>query len=207
MDTQSAPETDDAGAQADDLPVFRAVTTPTQRRGLRLEAIYWNVLKMLSKSSRLSLGAFVSSTADAAPPNANLASLLRVRATRWLLDRVRDLEHLSRPESVNAIVQASPSAAFALTGDRRIVFYNAAFLNLIQAQLLGSGPNLMAKGLRLSLDVQLEDIVARLSSGHALAVATGYSIGIEGQRLRGTVNIVLAPVHDRQMVIAFVARS
>lgn len=211
MDRQPRETTQEAAgetqAEADDLPVFRAVNTPAQRRGLRLEIIYWNVLKMLSKSANQSLGAVVGATADGAASGANLASLLRVRATRWLLDRVDALERLSRPDVVNAIIQASPSPAFVLTEDRRILFYNPAFLNLIQAQVLGSRPNLIAKGLRLSLDMQLEEVIARLSSGQASTVASGYVIGVEGQRLRGTVNMVLAPVHDQTMVIAFVARG
>ncbi len=197
----------DASSQPDEALVFRAVSASGQRRGLRLEAIYWTILKSIAKAGRQSIGAVVGEIADQGAIGTNLASMLRVRSARWLMNRVAVLEHLTRPDISKAIVQASPSPAFALTEDRRILFYNAAFLNLIQVQMQGSSPNLLAKGLRLSLDVQLEDVLATLSSGQATTVASGYVIGLEGQRIRGTVNIVLAPLHEQTVVIAFVARN
>lgn len=197
----------DASAPRDDVPVFRAVSTPTQRRGIRLEIIYWNALRMIAGARSISIGEIVGETADAAPPKANLASLLRVRAIRWMLNRVERLERLTRIDSVNAIVQASPTPAFALTADKRIVFYNSAFLSLVQSRLLTGRHNVSSTALRLTLDMHLEDVIRRLSSGDPPTLSTGYALGVDGQRLRGIVNMVLAPVHDQTVVIAFVVRN
>lgn len=206
----AAPESGDVGGPhrpGDDFaPVFRAVSTPRQRRGIRLEAIYWEGLKRLAGSDSRALGEVVEEAVDEAPAGTNLASLLRVRVVRWLFERVRRLESLTHLDAANAIVQASPAPAFALTADKRIVLYNQAFLQLVRSRFLSVRPDVMHKGLRLSLDTQLDQVIASLDSGEARTVTSGFVLGVEGQRIRGTLNMVMAPVHRQSMVIAFVAR-
>src|SRR5690606_33324282 len=114
MDRRVEPTVDAASAgkagQSDDTPIFRAVSTPSQRRGIRLEAIYWTILKKIARLDKRPLGAVVEAIAnrgDAA--NGSLASLLRVHVARRLLDRVGQLEHLARADIARAIIQASPS--------------------------------------------------------------------------------------------------
>lgn len=186
-------------------PVFRAVNTPRQRRGIRLESIYWDGLRLLADDRGRSIGEMVEETVDAAADNAtNLASLLRVGVVRWLLERTRRLETLTHLDNTNAIIQASPSPAFVLTADKRILLYNRAFLNLIQSRFLNVRADIMQKGLRLSLDTQLDGVVDGLERGDAPMIATGFAIGLDDRRVRGTLNLVLAPVHRQSMVIAFI---
>lgn len=187
-------------------PVFRAVGTPRQRRGIRLETIYWDTLKAMAAASGSPVGQMVEATIDKAPQAANLASALRVEAMRWLRERVERLEALTGLDRTGAIVQASPSPAFALTQDKRILLYNAAFLHLVQSRFLGERPDVMRRGLRFSLDTQLHDVIETLRQGGVPAVSSGFVLGVEEQRIRGTLNMVLAPVHGQVVVIAFVSR-
>ena len=200
-------DADGVPAAAGFAPVFRAVNTPRQRRGIRLEAIYWEGLKDLAADAGRSVGEIVEDVVDTAPGESNLASLLRVRVVGWLSDRLRRLEALTEPDATDAIIQASPSPAFVLTADKKILFYNRAFLNLIQSRFVTIRPDAMQKGLRLSLDTQLDQVIESLRGGSAATVVSGFAIGVEERRIRGSVNLVLAPVRRQAMVIAFVTAA
>lgn len=203
---ENAAAADDAEASGF-VPVFRAVNTPRQRRGIRLESIYWDGLKMVAADANSTVGEVVEEVVDAAPGGGNLASLLRVRVVRWLSERVRRLESMTHPDATDAIIQASPSPAFVLTADKRILFYNRAFLNLIQSRFVTVRPDVMQKGLRLTLDTQLDQVIDGLRRGDAPTAASGFVLGVEERRIRGTLNLVLAPVRRQPMVIAFVTNA
>lgn len=186
-------------------PVFRAVNTPRERRGIRLESIYWDVLKSLAKSAGRTLGQQVELTVEGSPGGGNVASLLRVVCVKWLMDRIAGLEAITAMKTTDAIVQASPSPAFALTADKRILVHNRALLTLIQSRFLGVKPEALQRGLRLSLDVQIEQVIAELTQGSASTAVAGFVLGLEGQRIRGNLNMVLAPVSGQIVIIAYVA--
>ena len=188
-------------------PVFRAVNTPKQRRGIRLESIYWDGLKLVAADANQSVGEVVEEVANAFPHGGNLASQLRVRVVRWLSERLHRLERMTAPGATDAIIQASPSPAFVLTADKRILFYNRAFLTFIQSRFVTVRPDVMQRGLRLTLDTQLDQVIEGLQRGDAPAAASGFVLGVEERRIRGTINIVLAPVSRQPMVIAFVTNA
>jgi predicted DNA-binding ribbon-helix-helix protein len=186
-------------------PVFRAVNTPKERRGIRLESIYWGILKALAKSAGRTLGEQVELTIEGSLQGGNVASLLRVVCVKWLMERIARLEGITAMKMTDAIIQASPSPAFALTADKRILVHNRALLNLVQSRFLAIKPEALQRGLRLSLDVQIEQVIAELAQGAAGTVITGFVLGLEGQRIRGNLNMVLAPVSGQTVIIAYVA--
>lgn len=187
-------------------PVFRAVSTPRERRGIRLESIYWDVLKSLAKSANHTLGEQVELTVEGSPQAAgNVASLLRVACVKWLMERIAKLETITAMKTTDAIVQASPSPAFALSADKRILLHNRALLSLVQSRFLAIKPETLQRGLRLFLDVQIEQVIAELTQEATNTVVTGFVLGLEGQRIRGKLNMVLAPVSGRTVIIAYVA--
>jgi len=198
-------EADEAEAAAF-TPVFRAVSTPKQRRGIRLENIYWDGLKMLAADRNRSIGEIVEEVADSVPGGGNLASLLRVRVMHWLSERVRSLERVSGADAAEAIIQACPSPAFALRGDKKIVFHNRALLALIQSRFVTVKPDVMQKGLRLTLDTRLELVMEQLRGG-ARSVSSGFMLGVEERRIRGSLNLVSAPVARKPMVLAFITSA
>ncbi len=88
-----------AVASIDAEPRFRAVTSKTgERRGIRLEGIYWDALSRLSAETGLSLSEVIDLAAGQLPDNGNLASWLRVLAVKWSMTRLTRTRKMSRQE-------------------------------------------------------------------------------------------------------------
>lgn len=187
--------------------IFRAVTARGKRRGIRLERIFWNMISAAAGAGGATLGDFVATAAQQTPPDGNLASVLRVRAAHWLRQRLDRFEAMTTDEALFAILQASPAPAFMLTGDKRIIRYNLAFLNYVQAGFVGADQAEVMRGLRLSLDTQVDTMVAALRNEPQTPVSTGFALGVVGRRVRGQLKAVLAPTPDKTIVIAFVSSA
>ena len=193
---------------ADDMkPVFRAVLSQGGRRGIRLETIFWKTLSAVSASRAETLGEIVAGAATEVPEGGNLASTLRVMAARWLSGRVADLERLTSAEAAFALIHACPSPAFVLTVDRRIVQYNQAFLNFLQARLAAADGSDPMRTVRLTLDTHVEQVIEQLTADPKLPVATGFALGVAERRVRGQLRLVLAPVHTGTMVLAYITQA
>lgn len=207
-DAASRPPADsDAPATSDDaMPVFRAVAALGARRGIRLETIFWKTISAMAAANGRTLGQEVGESLTAVPKDGNLASTLRVQAARWLVGRVSELERITAVENVFAIVHASPTPAFVLSTDKKIVQYNQAFLNFIRANLPASELKDVARATRLSLDTQLEQIIELLTNNPKSPVATGFALGIADRRVRGQLRLALAPVASSTLVIAYITQ-
>ena len=69
---------------------------------------------------------------------------------------------------------------------------------------LGIMGGAMARNLRLSLDVQIAELIESIRAKDNMPVGMGFVIGVENQRFRGRVNSVLAPVVDQAVIICYV---
>jgi predicted DNA-binding ribbon-helix-helix protein len=200
----------DSGApiSADDdaTPVFRAVVALGARRGIRLEAIFWKTVSAMAAASGRTLGQEVGQALTSVPEDGNLASTLRVQAARWLASRVSELERITAAENVFAIIHASPTPAFVLSTDKKIVQYNQPFLNLIRSNLPAGETRDVARATRLSLDTQLEQVIELLKNNPKTPVATGFALGIAERRKRGQLRLVLAPIAASTLVIAYITQ-
>lgn len=188
-------------------PRFRAVKAGEHRRGIRLEEIYWDTLNEITQHEGVSLARYMENAAARFPDAVNITSVLRVLATAWLRDRNRELRALTDSGRLDALVQACPSPAFALQEDKRIVAYNPAFLNYVQARFLHFSQVLMAKGLRLSLDVQISELAEALRRAGNKPLNTGFVLGIEDQRLRGQLSTTLAPAADKVTILGYIVQG
>lgn len=186
---------------------FRAVKVGDHRRGIRLEQIYWDVLAEMTQRERLPLAHYIEDAARRFPDAVNITSVLRVLVTGWLRERNRELGELTSLGKVDALVQACPSPAFALQEDKRIVAYNPAFLNYVQARFLHFSQVLMAKGLRLSLDVQISELAEALRRAGNKPLRAGFVLGIEDQRLRGQLSTTLAPASDKVTILGYIVQG
>ena len=185
--------------------IFRAVSVGRERRGIRLERVFWDALGELAGERGMTLGAVVRDMLAALPPDGNLTSALRVAGMVWSRDRLARIRRRTSAASVFAVVQGCPSPAFVLTLDRRIVSYNQPFLSFIQTRFQAGLPTDMLRGMRLTLDLPLDKVMEKLLAAPGSPVfATGFVLGVADRRARGQVRIAIAPNSEQDMLVAFV---
>jgi predicted DNA-binding ribbon-helix-helix protein len=188
-------------------PRFRAVAgRGGERRGIRLERIYWDGLSRMSASGKMSTADLVHYTAAQMQESGNLASLLRVVSLKWALRRLDTVEDISSLANVNAIIQASPSPAILLTHEKKVQLFNDAFLSMLRQRLPLGDLAQLTKSLRFSIDTQIEEAIATLSRNKGKTIATGFTIAVGTQTMKGQINLALAPTHEKSMLIGYISR-
>ncbi|WP_426232617.1 ribbon-helix-helix domain-containing protein [Pararhizobium sp. DWP3-4] len=186
-------------------PHFKAVGGRTgERRGIRLERIYWDGLSQIAAGSGISTADLVELAASQIP-DSNLASLLRAISFKWALCRIELLEAKASMANLNAIVQASPSPTLVLTRERKIFLFNDPFLVMLRNRLALNDRSQLKKGLRFLIDIQIDDALRTLNANEGTIIKTGFSIGLNLQTMRGKINIAPAPTHEDSMLIGYVS--
>ncbi|CAH0342860.1 ribbon-helix-helix domain-containing protein [Rhizobium sp. CECT 9324] len=193
--------------QEDIEPHFRAVTGRAgERRGIRLERIYWDGLHRMSAASKLSTAELVNITAAQFPDGTNVTSLMRVVSLKWAMVRMNMLERVSSLDNLHALIQACPSPALVLTRTKRIQMFNDAFLTVLRQKLPVAEAVQLAASLRFSIDVQVEEAISTLEGNKGKTLSTSFTVAFGSQSIRGTMNLAIAPAHDRQMLIGYISR-
>jgi predicted DNA-binding ribbon-helix-helix protein len=188
-------------------PRFRAVVGRNgERRGIRLERIYWDGLSRMSTSGKMTTADLVQYTASQMPESGNLASLLRVLSLKWALRRLDTVEDISSMANINAIIQASPSPTILLTHEKKVQFFNDPFLSMLRQRLPLSDTAQLTKGLRFSIDTQIEEAIATLRRNKGKTLNTGFTIAVGTQTMKGQINLALAPTHEKSMLIGYISR-
>ncbi|TIS60110.1 MAG: hypothetical protein E5W91_00690 [Mesorhizobium sp.] len=183
---------------------FRVVARGGIRRGIRLERAFWASLKQMAESRKCTIGMLIDEIAARHPDTGNLTSAIRVACIRALADENVTLRRLASIRTINAILVACPSPAFALASSKKILSFNAPFQQLVKRQL-PPGPNDDARhDLKLALDLNVADIFARLDANGEVPVASGFVIGAGERRYRGQLSAVRAPVAEPELLMAFV---
>ena len=184
--------------------IFRAITTGGERRGIRLERIFWDALGEAAELRGITLSALVAETA-ALMEGSNLASALRVAGTRYLRQSLAAVRLNSAPEKSFLMVNACPTPCCVLSPEQAIVSCNRPFILYVNErfQLSGSG-NEAVRGLTMSLDLEPGDVLERLGRPSAEAVTTGYALGAAERSIRGEARLVMAPTSSDPLLIAFI---
>jgi predicted DNA-binding ribbon-helix-helix protein len=190
--------------EADFQTEFRVVTRQGTRRGIRLEQFFWSILKALAKKQDTTIGNTVEDIAAAHPSLGNLTSTIRVVCGRWLAEQNSQLNSLASPEALNALLLACPSPAFTLSSTRKIVSFNRPFEQLVWRQLPVSPGAEARRELKLTLDLNIVDLFARLNANKGVPITTGYVLAAGERRYRGQVNAIKAPVSGAELLLAFV---
>ena len=189
----------------DDLTTdFRVVVRQGTRRGIRLERLFWSTLKQMAEHHRLTIGEMVEEIARANGETSNLASAIRVACLRWMADQRNALGKLASLRTINAILGACPAPAFALSSAKKILTFNPAFQHLVRRQLPVGFGETTHRDLRLSLDLNVADIFARLEVNDGVPISSGFVIGAAERRYRGQLNIVRAPIKAPELLLSFV---
>jgi predicted DNA-binding ribbon-helix-helix protein len=183
---------------------FRVVARGGIRRGIRLERAFWTALKQMAESRKCTIGMLVDEIAASRTQAGNLTSAIRVACIRGLAEENLTLRRLASIKTINAILVACPSPAFALAASKKILTFNAPFQQLVKRQL-PTGPNDDARhDLKLALDLNVADIFSRLDANGETPVTSGFVIGAGDRRYRGQLNAVRAPVAEPELLMAFV---
>ncbi|RWN54582.1 ribbon-helix-helix domain-containing protein [Mesorhizobium sp.] len=183
---------------------FRVVARGGTRRGIRLERAFWISLKQMAESRKCTIGMLIDEIAGVQPQSANLTSAIRVACIRGQAKENVTLSKLASITTINAILVACPSPAFALTSSKKILTFNVPFQQLVKRQL-PSGPKDDARhDLKLALDLNVADIFARLDINGETPVTSGFVLGTGERRYRGQLNVVRAPVIEPELLMAFV---
>lgn len=188
-------------------PRFRAVVgRGGERRGIRLERIYWDGLGRMSAVGKMSTADLVHYTASQMPESGNLASLLRVLSLKWALRRLDTVEDISSMANISAIIQASPSPTILLTHDKKIQLFNDPFLSMLRQRLPMTDTVQLTKGLRFSIDTHIDEAIATLERNKGKTLNTGFTITVSTQTMKGQINLALAPTHEKSMLIGYISR-
>ncbi|MER9016565.1 ribbon-helix-helix domain-containing protein [Mesorhizobium sp. M0898] len=183
---------------------FRVVARGGIRRGIRLEKAFWISLKQMAESRKCTIGMLIEEIADSPTKTGNLTSAIRVACIHGLTDENMALRKLASIRTINAILLACPSPAFALASSKKILTFNASFQQFVKRQL-PIGPNNDARlDLKLALDLPVADIFAQLDANGEVPIASGFVIGAGERRYRGQLNVVRAPVPEPELLMAFV---
>ncbi|MER8503694.1 ribbon-helix-helix domain-containing protein [Mesorhizobium sp. M0204] len=182
---------------------FRVVARGGIRRGIRLEKAFWISLKQMAESRKCTIGMLIEEIAESATNTGNLTSAIRVACINGLADENIVLRKLASIRTINAILLACPSPAFALASSKKILTFNASFQQLVKRQLPIGANNDARLNLKLALDLNVADIFAQLDAGE-VPIASGFVIGAGELRYRGQLNIVRAPVPEPELLMAFV---
>ncbi len=185
-------------------PEFRVVAKGKSRRGIRLERIFWQTAKSIARQSHMTMGSLVDEISSQPASTNNLASAIRVACLSWLVQRTAHLEALTSTTVINSLLTAVPTPAFALGANKKILSFNPAFQALVRKHFPVVGESEHKSDLKLSLDVNVADLMDRLAKNGNTAVLTGFVIGIGERRVRGQLNAVMAPSSDVDVVLAFV---
>ena len=183
---------------------FRVVARGGVRRGIRLERAFWTVLKQMAENRKCTIGSLIDEIAESHAHTGNLTSAIRVACMRGLADENSTLQKLASIKTINAILLACPSPAFALASSKKILTFNAPFQQLVRRQLPVASNDDTRSDLKLALDLNVADIFARLDANGETPVATGFVIGAGDRRYRGQLSAVRAPVVEPELLMAFV---
>ncbi|TPN80540.1 ribbon-helix-helix domain-containing protein [Mesorhizobium sp. CU2] len=185
-------------------PEFRVVARGGVRRGIRMERAFWVSLKQMAESRKCTIGMLVEEIAQHHPDQGNLTSAIRVACMRGLAEESMELRKLASIRTINAILIACPSPAFALSSSKKILAFNTPFQQLVRRQLPNAPGEDGRQDLKLALDLNVPDIFARLDVNGETPVTSGFVIGAGERRYRGQLSAVRAPVAEPELLMAFV---
>lgn len=205
MDGKVLPPLFDDLSEADLAPRFRAVGAGERRHGIRLEQVYWDVLKMLAEEEGTTIGKIVEAAQQRFPDATNTTSLLRVAAVSRLQRELERSRGAIDRNLVGNLVLASPAPAIALASDKRLVAYNPPFLAFVQNRLLLGPSTVLPRNLRLLLDVQARELVRTLTANGNRPVKTGIVLGTDDRRVRGMLTVLIAPSLKEAVLIGYVS--
>lgn len=189
----------DPKADPDEL-FFRAVSTDGERKGLRLERVFWGILERAAAEQSMTLADIVKLQSE----NGNLSSHMRTYAAKWALKNIESLRLAASFNQFARNLNACTSPAFAISVDKKLRAFNPAFLQYVRRHLPTEDVESTPRNLRLQIDTAANDLIAQLKADTDAVVVVGFTFGINERRVRGRLNAILAPVWNEELIAAYV---
>src|SRR5579863_10398245 len=105
-------------------PRFRVVSIAGERRGFRLEQVFWSALAAIATRNRRSLAGEISATLRRTPGNLNASAMLRASLTADLFDLWDMAEGRAVRPAWGKVLAALPTPAFAATRAQAVAALN-----------------------------------------------------------------------------------
>ena len=109
-------------------------------------------------------------------------------------------------DNLGVLLQACPSPAIVLTREKKIQLFNEPFVTMLKQRLSLGNVAQLSSGFRFVLDTQVEEAIDNLVATRKM-LTTGFTASCAGKQLTGQINLALAPVHSRPMLIGYVVRQ
>ena len=107
-----------------DRPKLRQVQHDGRRYAISIEPVYWACLEEAAEEIGIRLNQMVALLAQADDGPKNLAARLRLFCVKSLRRQVHEARLVSRAVNMVQLIDAVPSACFAITQQRRIAYAN-----------------------------------------------------------------------------------
>ena len=182
---------------------FKAIRTQKGRRGIKLERLFWDVLKKISTDANLTMGSLVESTETKYPEQENLTSTLRVICLSEINDQLTQLQRITSDRLTKNLVLACPTPALALSSDKRLVSFNKPFLQFVHEKFSVRQDQELFSKLKLVLDVQIDVLIQRFIENNNQPIQVGIAIGVDERRIRSRMNVLLAPSAKQNLIIGY----
>jgi predicted DNA-binding ribbon-helix-helix protein len=171
---------------------FRTLPTGGGRKGVRLEAAFWEALELqasLAGRRSSTYAGEVLERAQQAGPNAT--SVLRSLVVADLSAEVKRQRPVIALANMLRMLQIAPVPSFALDHQRRLLQVNAEFTRYVRA-ITGNRPGVApVETAQLSLDRPIETLFGELAS--AAATECGITIRVDNFERRSTARFILVP--------------
>jgi len=185
---------------------FRIFKRGAWRRAFRLEDAFWEALERAAKDQEKKLGDYVKQLTESSAPDANISSLMRVRAMEWLKERCLALETAQIPKKLLQGVLAAPVPCFVISASRELVASNPDFTTYVTAHAR-PGETSEATKVQMSMDVPVQKLLETLASEQGKAMTCGFSIKTSGIVLSGRARVSLVHPDRRDLIVGYVLET
>lgn len=182
-------------------PMFRAIGVGPQRRGIRLEKIFWDVLDGLAERRGVKRSALIWGLLEDSDDNA--ASRLRCYALMSVEQERRDILDRTGTQRSIRLMQQAPVPAFAINRQKRLQQANGEFMQYLRVASGSVSTTLSQESVHLSLDTAIDQLFLKLAEPPHAAFC-GYSLEIGGKRRQGRVKVVPVPAEPLDVLVGYI---
>lgn len=97
-----------------------------------------------------------------------------------------------------------PTAAFMLSSQSGLQFYNAAFLQFIRSNMPVLELGTMHSKLQLKIDKNTGELIEELKSREIDNITVGFVIGLDNHHIRGQLKTTLTFADDEYYIIGYI---